>query len=103
MFKKLEPIFDILGEILAVLLVVVWILSLANAQWGFLNNVNWLLKTVTYLRQFGGLLLMAIVGLEAMCKRNIVFFIVFCAMLAIIVIFLFFPDTYSNLIGVIKK
>ena len=53
-------------------------------------------------RTYGSLLLVAVVGLEAMSKRNLVFQIIFLAMLAIIVIFLFFPDTYSNLINLVK-
>ena len=91
--KKLEPVFDIIGEILAVLLVAVYILCLANAQWQFITN--------SIVRNYGALLLVAVVGLEAMSKRNIIFRIIFYAALAIIVIFLFFPGTYQNLIGLL--
>lgn len=103
MFKKLEPFFDIMGEILAVLLVCIFIVSLADAQWDFLSGVPWLYNTIAIIRTYGTILLIAVVGLEAMCKRNIVFFIIFCVMLAVIIIFMFFPDTYDNLIHLIKK
>lgn len=46
---------------------------------------------------------MGVVGLEAMSKRNFIFQIIFLALLALIVIFLFFPGTYENLIGIVKK
>ncbi|MFR6056143.1 MAG: hypothetical protein ACLUHK_06125 [Eubacteriales bacterium] len=55
------------------------------------------------LRTYGSLLLVAVVGLEAISKRNIVFQIIFLALLALIVVFMFFPGTYENLIGIIKK
>ena len=41
----------------------------------------------------------AIVGLEAMVKRNFLFFLIFAVLLAVCVIFTFFPDTYANLLG----
>lgn len=98
--KKLEPVFDIIGEILAVLLVAIYILCLANAQWQFITNST-VLKILDIVRNYGALLLVAVVGLEAMSKRNIIFRIIFYAALAIIVIFLFFPGTYQNLIGLL--
>ena len=60
-----------------------------------------MLKILDIVRNYGALLLVAVVGLEAMSKRNIIFRIIFYAALAIIVIFLFFPGTYQNLIGLL--
>ncbi|MBQ4268904.1 MAG: hypothetical protein IJB97_04560 [Clostridia bacterium] len=99
--KKLEPIFDIIGEILAVLMVIVYIVSLANAQWSFINNTA-ILNILNITRTYGSILLVGVVGMEAMCKRNLVFRIIFYVCIAIIVIFLFFPATYSQLIGFIS-
>ena len=99
--RLMSKILDIVGEIVAVVLVLVWIVLLANAQWNFLNGVPTLLKILNIAKEYGGLLLMAIVGLQSMSKRNVVLRIVFLAFLAIIVVFLFFPGTYENLIGLI--
>ncbi len=101
--RAMSKFLDIVGEIVAVLLVLVWIVLLANAQWNFLDSVPTLLNILNLIRAYGGLILMAIVGLEAMSKRNIVLRIVFLACLAIIVVFLFFPGTYENLIGLIPR
>ncbi len=98
--KKLEPIFDILGEIIAVVMVVIYILALANARWMFIKS-DVLLNIINVALTYGSLLLVAVVGLEAISKRNLVIRIIFYACLAIIVIFLFFPSTYYNLIGLI--
>ena len=99
--KKLEPIFDIIGEILAILMVIVYIVSLANAQWSFINNAT-VLNILNIARTYGSILLVGIVGMEAMSKRTLVLRIVFYVCIAIIVIFLFFPGTYSQLIGYIS-
>ncbi len=101
MFKRCEKVFDIMGEILAVLLVVVYALLIIDANFPFLGNGTFL-NILKIIQQYGALLLVAIVGLEAMSKRNIVFVIIFCVLLALIVIFMFFPDTYNNMINLVK-
>ncbi len=99
--KKLEPLFDLIGEILAVLMVGVYIVSLANAQFDFITNTS-VLNILAILRTYGSILLVGVVGMEAMSKRSFILRIVFYACLAIIVVFLFFPDTYTQMIGYIK-
>ena len=101
MKKTISAIFDIIGEILAVLLVIVYIVLIINANFPFIENAT-VMNILEIARTYGSLLLVAVVGLEAMSKRNFVFQIIFLAMLALIVVFLFFPDTYSNLIDLIK-
>ena len=100
MFKKMEKVFDILGEILAVLLVVVFALLIVNATFEFLPDG--VLNVFEVIRNYGSLVLIAVVGLEAMSKRNYIFQIIFLALLALIVVFLFFPGTYDNLINIVK-
>ena len=100
MFKKMEKVFDILGEILAVLLVVVFALLIVNATFEFLPDG--VLNVFEVIRNYGSLVLIAVVGLEAMSKRNFIFHIIFLALLALIVVFLFFPGTYDNLINIVK-
>lgn len=101
MFKKMEKVFDIIGEILAVVLVIVFALLIIDANFSFLDNVAWLKNIFEIIRNYGALVLIAVVGLEAMSKRNFLFQIIFLALIALIVVFLFFPDTYSNFMGMI--
>ena len=98
--KKLEPVFDFLGEVLAIVMVVVYILSLANAQWNFITNET-VLDVFAILRMYGSLLLVGVVGMEAVSKRKMLVRWLFYACVAIIVIFLFFPATYQNLLGML--
>ena len=101
MFKCTEKLWDILGEILAVVLVVTYALLILNATFNFLTNAT-ILMILDIIRTYGSLALIGVVGLEAISKRNLIFKIIFLALCAIIVIFLFFPGTYQNLIGTIK-
>ena len=102
MFKSFEKVWDIIGEILAVLLVLIYAVLIINANFSFIPEGT-IMNILEIARTYGSLILVAVVGLEAMSKRNIIFQIIFLAILALIVVFLFFPDTYQNLIHVIKK
>ena len=97
--QKLSSVFDIIGEILAVLYVLLFALLLIDAQWPFLSNVEGLKEIFQTIMIYGGFVIAAIVGLEAMVKRNFLFFLIFAVLLAVCVIFTFFPDTYANLLG----
>ena len=101
MFKKSEKFFDIIGEILAVVLVLVYVVLILNANFSFIPEGVYL-NILEILRTYGSLILVGVVGLEAMSKRNLVFQIIFIALLALIVVFLFFPGTYENLINLVK-
>ena len=98
MFKKSEKFFDIIGEILAVVLVLVYVVLILNANFSFIPE-GVFLNILEILRTYGSLILVGVVGLEAMSKRNLVFQII---LLALIVVFLFFPGTYENLINLVK-
>ena len=100
MFKGLEKVFDIIGEILAVVLVIVFALLILDANFHFLPDT--VLNIFTVIKEYGALILIAVVGCEAMSKRNFLFQIIFLALVALIVIFLFCPGTYDNLIHLIK-
>ena len=99
--KNLSPIFDVLSKILALVLVAVFIVLLADAKWPFLAEVPTLYNVFKIMKEFGALLLVALVGMEAICKCNHVIRLIYYVCIAIIVIFLFFPSTYEGLIGLI--
>ena len=100
MFKGMEKVWDIIGEILAVVLVLVYAVLIINANFPFIPEGT-IMNILEILRTYGSLLLVAVVGLEAISKRNVVFQIIFVLLLALIVVFLFFPGTYENLLGLI--
>ena len=99
--QAMEKVFDVIGEILAVIYILVFILLLINANRDFLSGVPWLLNVFKIIWQYGAFVIAAIVGLEAMVKRNFFLFLIFAILLAVCVIFTFFPDTYENLLGFI--
>ncbi len=98
--EKLEKVFDVLGEILAFVTAVVWVLVIIHQNFNFLPQkmVDIFNVSKTWLL----LALVAVVGLEATIKRNIIVRIFFYLLLAVLIIFHFFPGTYDYLIGLVK-
>ncbi len=101
MFKCTQRVWDIIGEILAVLLVVTWAVWIINEAFPFINNVA-ILNVINFIRNYGSLTLTAVVGFEAMSKRNIVLQIIFLVLLAIVIIFSFFPEAFSSIVGTMR-
>lgn len=99
--KSLEKVFDILGEILAVIMVITFMLLLTNATFDYIPS-GIFLSILNGIRLYGGIALVLIVGAEAIVKRNFVFKIIFLLCAAVIIIFMFFPDTYNSLVGLIS-
>ncbi len=99
--QTMEKVFDIIGEILAVVYILVFVLLLIDVQAPFISKVDWLYNAFKIIWQYGAFIIAAVVGLEAMVKRNLLFFLIFCALIALCVVFLFFPETYNSLLGLI--
>lgn len=98
--KNLEKFFDILGEIIAIVMVLVYALWIINLNFNFLPVE--VVNVLAIVKEYGLLVLVAVVGLEAMSKRNFILRVIFYALVALIVIFLFFPGTYASLIGMVN-
>ncbi len=97
---KLEKLFDVLGEILAFITIVVWVLVIINQNFNFLPST--IADILSVSKSWLLLALVGIVGFEATIKRNILIRLVFYILLAILIIFHCFPGTYDYLVGLIK-
>lgn len=98
--KKFEKVFDVLGEIIAVVMVLVYALWIINLNFNFLPVE--VVNVLALVKEYGLLVLLGVVGLEAMSKRNFILRIIFYALCALIIIFLFFPGTYASLMEMVQ-
>ena len=97
---KLEKLFDVLGEILAFVTAVVWVLVIINQNFNFLPTEVADILTVS--KSWLLLALVGVVGFEATVKRNIIIRLIFYVLLAVLIIFHCFPGTYDYLVCLIK-
>lgn len=98
---KFEKFFDVLGEIIAFLAIVLFALLIINAKFDFLPDK--VVEILSYCKEWVGLVLIAVVGMEATIKRNILIRIIFYLLVAVVVIFMFFPETYNYLINLVPS
>ena len=93
--QVIEKIFDILGEILAVLTIILYAVLFVNAVWSFIpENV---LKVLQVIKDYAALVVVLVVGIECIVKRNFFFKFVFTVLVGIIIICHFFPGTWENI------
>lgn len=96
----LEKVFDILGEILAFVAVVTFAFYYLNLAFGWIDNPT-VVMVIDVIKNYAGLALMIVVGLEATIKRTFIIRLIFYILIAIIIICQFFPGTWENLLSYI--
>ena len=89
-------VFDILGEIMAFLTIVLIVLLFANEQWGFITNMDLLGKLYT-VQTYATLTTVSVVCLEFAAKRGLVLFLIIAALVAVAFIFSFLPDVANSI------
>ena len=92
----LEKVLDITGEVLAVLTIVLYAVLIINANWTFIPE-GLFFDILLILKNYAALIVVLIVSFEAMVKRGFVVKLAFTILLAIIILFQFFPGTWENI------
>lgn len=97
----MKGLLDVLGGICAFLTVTVYALLLIHANWAFLPDSIYNILVVC--KTWAPLIVVVITGLEFTRGKNIVIKIVFYALVAAVVVSMFFPDTWAGFVGLINK
>ena len=94
--EKLEKVLDFLGEVLGFLTIILYAVLIINGTWQFIPQGT-LYNVLLVAKSYAALAVVAIVGLEAAVKRGFLIKLAFLILLAVIVVFQFFPGTWANL------
>jgi len=101
-FKEgLSKFFDILSKILALVALVTYALVIVDTSIvSFLTdaNINTIILKILY---YAPLFLVSIVSIEFAVKRNIVLQIIIYVIIAAVIIFSFFPETWQSILNLI--
>ncbi len=97
-----KQILDVIGCIAAVVTVLVYLVLCINSTWSFIPEGTFIMNVLQVIRTYAPLIVVAIVGLEFFADKNIAFRILFYIAIAIVVIFMFFPGTWNQFVGLIK-
>ena len=97
-----KQILDVIGCIAASITIFNYVVLCINAQWTFIPSDSFIMNVLKVIQTYAPLVVVGIVGLEFVANKNLIIRIIFYIFIAIIVIFMFFPGTWENMVGIIK-
>lgn len=105
-----ERFIDGLGEILAFLTVALWVFMFFQYTFGFISETamvgssSWtVIGLLEYIKIWATLLVLGLKGFEFALKRGIIIFIIYAVLIAACVIFMFIPNVWESLFGVMPE
>lgn len=97
-----KQIFDVIGCLAAVVTILAYLVLCINATWPFIpENATFIMNVLKAIKTWAPLVVVAIVGIEYVADKHIIFRILLYVMIALVVIFMFFPNTWSQIVGLI--
>ncbi len=99
--EGLKSLLDILGGIAAFLTVFVYLALIIIGQ-GWFTVPAEVLNILNVVKTWAPLVVVGITGLEFVSNKNIIFKIIFIVALVGVVVFMFFPDTWTQFVGIVN-
>ncbi len=96
--NTLSKVFDVINKFLAFAVLLSYALFAINSNWTFITNGT-ILEILQYLMYYGPICICGLVLVEFALKRNIIIQIVVYALIALVVVFQFFPETFNSIIS----
>ena len=91
-----EKILSVVGKLLLTFLIIIHLFLILNANFSFLTDIT-VLKILNAVKNIGSLLFIVIMSFKIFSKGSMAFRIIFFLLLLAIIVFMFFPSTYQNL------
>ena len=98
-----KQIFDVIGCIAAVVTVLSYLALCIDATWKFIPDASFIMNVLVTIKTWAPLVVVGIVGIEYFATKHVVFRFAFYIMIAIVVVFMFFPNTWTQVIGVVEN
>lgn len=97
-----KQILDVVGMLAAVITVIAYLVLVINAQWPFLGSVPFVRNVLEIIRVYAPLVVVGITGLEFVANKSIIVRVIYYAAVALVVISMFLPGTWNQLVGLVK-
>ena len=94
-----KQILDVVGCIAAVVTVLAYLALCIDATWKFIPDASFIMNVLVSIKTWAPLVVVAVVGAEHFAEKHVVIRFGFYAMIAIVVLFMFFPNTWSQFVG----
>jgi len=98
--SQMKKTLDLLGGIAAFLTVAVYAVLIIHSNWNFLPES--LLNVLLVCRTWAPLVVVVITGLEFTRGKSFIFKLLFYALVAVVVVSMFFPETWNEFVGIVN-
>ena len=98
-----KQILDGIGMLAATITIIAYLLLCINAAWPFIEAESTIMNVLLVIKTYAPLVVVGIVGLEYVSTKNLIMRVIFYAAIALVVIFMFFPNTWSQFVGLVNE
>ena len=98
-----KQVLSCVGSIAAALTIVVYLILCINSTWKFIESTSFIYSVLVIARTWAPLVVVGITGLEFVADKGLVIRLIFYIAIALVVVFMFFPDTWTNFVGIVEK
>ncbi len=96
-----KQILDVIGMLAAAVTIIAYVVLCIDAQWSFIPSDSFVMNVLRVIQTYAPLVVVGLVGLEFVSTKNLITKIIFYVAIAIIVVFMFFPSTWNNVVGLV--
>lgn len=98
-----KQILDVIGGLAAIITVLAFVVLRIDAQWNFIPSGTAVYKILLYIERWAPLVVVAITGWEFASTRGFLFRIIFYVAVALVVVCMFFPSTWTQFVGLVES
>lgn len=98
-----KQILDVIGCLAAVITIIAYVLLCINASWEFIPSTSLVFKILAVIKTWAPLIVVGIVGWEFVADKNFVVRVIYYVAIALVVVCMFFPGTWSQFVGIVNK
>ena len=97
-----KQILSCIGSIAAAITIVTYLILAINSTWTFIDGSSFIYNVLMVIRTWAPLVVVGITGLEFVSDKGLLFRFVFYVAIALVVIFMFFPSTWTGFVGIVN-
>ena len=96
-----KQVLDVIGGLAAIITVLAFVILRIDGQWDFIASTTLVYKILLYIERWAPLVVVAVTGWEFASTRGFLFRVIFYVAVALVVICMFFPNTWSQFVGLV--
>ena len=97
-----KQILSCIGCVAAAITILTYLILCIHSAWNFIDEASFIYNVLVIVRTWAPLVVVGITGLEFVSDKNLIIKIVFYVAIALVVIFMFFPSTWTQFVGVVN-